>query len=303
MTGRRALGVLGAPSSAGAYAPGQERAPGALREAGLLAQLEAAGLRIHDHGNAAGFRWRPDRERPFAQNLRAVIEIASEAAKGVWSIVDSGELALVLGGDCTIELGVVAGSVAASSDRIGLLYFDLHADLNTPRSVVDGALDWMGVAHLLAEPETEPELVHVAGSAPLLEPDQILLYAFRPASGTQHERDAIARLGLDVEEFEAVAAAPRGSAERALSRLLQRCDRVLVHFDVDVVDFTDAPLSENTGRNIGLPLAAAFEALEVFAASDRLAAITITELNPDHGEADGATLRRFVDGLAAALGG
>ena len=31
----RPLGVLGVPTSAGAFAPGQERAPRALREAGL----------------------------------------------------------------------------------------------------------------------------------------------------------------------------------------------------------------------------------------------------------------------------
>jgi arginase len=39
----------------------------------------------------------------------------------------------------------------------------------------------------------------------------------------------------------------------------------------------------------------------VLLASKRLAALTITELNPDHGAEDGATLARFVAGLVDAI--
>ena len=46
---------------------------------------------------------------------------------------------------------------------------------------------------------------------------------------------------------------PAGAAGRALAIAYPRFDRILVHFDVDVVDFTDTPLSENPGRNEGLP--------------------------------------------------
>jgi arginase len=53
---RRALGVIGVPSSAGAYAPGQEKAPQALRDAGLLAGLRAAGVEVVDHGDSGIWR-------------------------------------------------------------------------------------------------------------------------------------------------------------------------------------------------------------------------------------------------------
>src|SRR4029077_8073907 len=58
----RTLGVIGVPASAGAYAPGQEKAPRALRDAGLLVALAAAGIAVVDHGDAEVWRWRPDRE-------------------------------------------------------------------------------------------------------------------------------------------------------------------------------------------------------------------------------------------------
>ena len=56
---RRIVSVLGAPSSAGAYAPGQEDAPAALRDAGLVERLCRASLQVHDAGDLPRFRWRP----------------------------------------------------------------------------------------------------------------------------------------------------------------------------------------------------------------------------------------------------
>ena len=58
---------------------------------------------------------------------------------------------------------------------------------------------------------------------------------------------------------------------RARRSLESRCDRILIHFDVDVIDFTDTPLSENWGRNDGLAFDVAMRALETLAASPRLA--------------------------------
>jgi arginase len=267
----------------------------------LVGRLTAAGLRVEDHGDVPGFRWRPDREHPLAQNLAVVVATATAVAERVAGVIASGDVALVLGGDCTVGLGTVAGALAAGEERLGFLYFDLHADLNTPRSVPDGALDWMGVAHLLGEPDTEPQLVNLGPRAPLLPPARILLYAFRPDQSTPSERAAIERLELDVVELDQVAAAPGSSARQALERLLARCERLLIHFDVDVIDFTDAPLSENPSRNVGLTVDQAFEALTVFLSSDRLVALTLTELNPDHGEPDHATLISFVERLADAF--
>jgi arginase len=67
-----ALTVLGVPTSAGAFAPGQELAPAALREAGLLDRLSAEGVEVADLGDSPVWRWRPDTARPRAQNLAEV---------------------------------------------------------------------------------------------------------------------------------------------------------------------------------------------------------------------------------------
>jgi arginase len=303
----RRVALIGVPTSAGAFAPGQEQAPAALRAAGLVAALEGAGLEVEDRGDCAVWRWRPDREQPRAQNAAMVAAIARETAERVGAFLSDGEkkaptpVALVLGGDCTVGVGTVAGTMLAGGDDVGLLYFDTHGDLNVPASVSEGALDWMGMAHMLAEPGAAPELLWVGPRAPLLRDDQVLLFGWGPEQATEFEQAAIERRGLETVPVDEVAADPVAAAERALAALEVRCERLLVHFDVDVVDFTDTPLSENWGRNEGLPFETALAALRVLLASPKLAALTITELNPDHAEEGGDAIDRLVEAVAAGL--
>jgi arginase len=291
------VALVGVPTSAGAFAPGQELAPAALREAGLVAALEAAGVAVEDRGDRGVWRWRADREERRAQNLGKVVEIARETAGRIEP--EDGAVTLVLGGDCTVGIGTVA---AHAGDGLGVLYFDSHADLNVPDSVREGALDWMGMAHMLGEPGARRELSEAFGATPLLRDEQVLLFGWGPEQATEFEREAIARRGLERIAVDEVAADPAAAAARALASLEARSERLLVHFDVDVVDFTDTPLSENQGRNEGLPFAAALAALRVLLASPKLAALTITELNPLHIEEGSDAIRRLVTTLAEGLG-
>jgi arginase len=291
--------ILGVPTSAGAFAPGQEQAPAALRAAGLIARLREAGIEVEDLGDSPTWRWRPDPANPRAQNRDAVAAIAGDTAARVERALEAGEPLLVLGGDCTVELGTVAAHVARG-ERVGLVYFDVHPDLNTPQSVHAGALDWMGVAHMLGVDGADPVVSSVGPRSPLLEDDQILLFSWDADQATQFEREQIETRGLGHAPLDEVTSDPSGAAAVVLDDFARRFDRLLVHFDVDTVDFTDAPLSENTGRNEGLAVDAAIEALGVLLSSERLSAVTLTELNPLHGAEDGATLERFSEGVAGA---
>lgn len=291
------LGVVGVPTSAGAFAPGQEQAPAALRAAGLLERLRSLGVDVRDHGDCETWRWRPDREHRRAQNLGKVVEIVQHTASRVGEALRGGETTLVLGGDCTVGIGTVAGHVGAG-ERVGLVYFDAHADLNVPASVPEGALDWMGLAHMLGEDGAVPELVSGGPRAPLLTADQVLLFGWDPGQSTTFEREVIERRGLPVVPVDEVAADPERAAARAIELAEGRCDRILVHFDVDVIDFTDVPLSENWGRNEGLAYDHALRALAVLLAAPKLAGLTITELNPDHTEEGADSLERFAAAVA-----
>jgi arginase len=159
----------------------------------------------------------------------------------------------------------------------------------------------MGMAHMLGVEGAVPELVAAGPRAPLLEPADVLLFGWGPEQATPFEREAVERLGLATVPVDEVAADPEGAAAAACARMEQHHDRVLVHFDVDVIDFTDVPLSENTGRNEGMAYEHALRALDRLLASACIAGVTVTELNPDHTEAGAGTLERFAERLAGAV--
>jgi arginase len=290
------LTVVGAPTSAGAYAPGQEDGPRALREEDLIAALTSAGLTVSDAGDVAGFRWRPDPANARAANAEAVVDRARQVAERVAGVA-AGERVLVLGGDCTVGVGTVAGLVTRGAAP-GLVYLDRHADLNVPASTIDGALDWMGVAHMLDVDGAVEELAGVAGERPLLAQGRLAFLGLAPV--TPPEQEIIERRHLPVVGLDATRADPEGAARAALGALRDRAE-IAVHFDVDVVDFLDAPLAENTDRTPGLPLAAAGAALAALLSDPRVTALTVTEFNPHHGDPGGETTRRLVEVLVAAL--
>ena len=295
----RQLDIIGAPSSAGAYAPGQEQAPQALRAAGLLAFLEERGIAVNDRGDVPGFRWRIDRENPRAMNADAAADIARAVADQVAESLAQGSGILVLGGDCTVELGTVAGATRETPDA-GLVYIDYDTDMNTPMSVEDGALDWMGVAHLLGLPATVPLLAGVGPRTPMLRPDQILLFA--NGNSTEFERRTIDELRIEEVPIAQVTADPTGAARGVVNGWARHFERLLVHVDVDVLDYLDFPIAEETRRNRGLRFAQLVAALRELVAAPNWVALTICEINPDH-DPDGTSMRTLSEAIADVLAG
>jgi arginase len=115
---------------------------------------------------------------------------------------------------------------------------------------------------------------------------------------TQWEREQADRLGLQVTNSTALAADPAGTALAAFGHLPP--GPLAVHFDVDVLDFTDAPLAENTdGRNAGPTRDQATEALIPAARDQRIRALSIGELNPTRCAGDPQALPRFSAALPA----
>jgi arginase len=290
------LTVIGAPSSAGAYAPGQEKAPAAFRRGGLIGALQSAGRQVDDDGDISPFRWRPDPRRPKAMNLEAVQSAARALADRVAGAMAGGRAVLVLGGDCTLELGTVAGAQHDGAS-VGLVYLDLDVDLNSPEQS-DGALDWTVTAHLLELPGTAPELSRLGPRAPMLAAADLLFFAadaITPVEQTIFERLAPERIALAE-----VKANPAEAARRA-ARWGSRFDRLLVHLDVDVLEFADFPIAENVRRQPGLTLAELSAALPPLLAAPNWRALTVTEVNPDHAPDEAQSFHRLIQTLCSAL--
>jgi arginase len=294
----RFYGLLGVPSSTGAMTPGIEKAPQALREAGIVEQLRQAGFRVNDHGDLPRTPYLPDRASPTAQNLERVVRVATDVAQQVSAMVDAGETPLVIGGDCTITIGVMAGYVQHDPD-ISLLYMDGGLDLFTPPTKMEnkGHMDSMGVAHMLGEPGAAESLSHIGARFPLLSPEQVTYYGFEHGASDDPEEVALRKYAMRNFPAKSVRGRAKAAAVDALASIEAR--PFVLHFDVDVIDFLDFPISDVPLIDEGLPFADAMDSLRVFAASPQFAGLVITEINPDHTVGDG--IQTFVRELVSAL--
>jgi arginase len=291
--------ILGVPDSAGAYCVGIEQAPAALREAGLFGALTDAGRVVHDHGDLTLRRWAPDRENRFLQNLGSEVEAMSELASAASRLLSVDSQLLVIGGSCLVALGMCA-AVTGWGERPRLIYIDRHLDLNTSHSTSEGSLSWMGMAHALALEGAAPQLTEMTGHAPLLRNSDLVYLGVDLAQGTDWERSHVEKLRLNVVTQEQMCTAPSRAA--ATARSLLAAGPFIVHLDVDVLDFIDAPIAENVnGRNSGPTIKQLEQALVVLLQDRDCLALSIGQLNPAHAASDLTALPRLVAALASAL--
>lgn len=123
------MAVFGVPSAAGGRTGGVSGAPLALRQAGLLEALRDAGPRVVNLSDLSLFPFREDPDHPQARNAEGVACALRTTADEMTRALQEG-LTLVLGGDCTVAAGMVAGARRTLGEAVGLVFLDADADLN-----------------------------------------------------------------------------------------------------------------------------------------------------------------------------
>ena len=290
--------LIGVPSAAGTHGPGQEDAPAWLRDAGLLTGLAARGVAVRDHGDLPRVPFRPDPDHPRQQNLGLVTGVARGVAERVGTLLTPGHgVPLILGGDCTITLGVLAGLLERHPNA-GLMYFDGDIDVSTPQTTTSGILDTMGLAHLLGS--GTPELARIGPRYPLMPGERIVAFGYDFAEAPETARAWLT--GQKVAQYPATGMEdPPARAAEAMSALAARSRPVLVHFDVDVINSTEFPLADFPHFNQGLGYEDALACLRVFCRHEAFGGLVITEVNP-HRDPDGRLTARLAADIAEILG-
>ncbi len=289
------IALIGAPTSAGSHFPGLERAPGALRAAGLVERLQQAGYEVNDLGDIPPQLFQEDEENPRARNVGPALAALEALKPRVEQAYKLGELPLVLGGDCIVVLATLAG-VRRYLRSVSLVYCDSDADLNTPATTPSGRIDGMVVAHVVGR--GAPELVRFWSEPPLVrEPDVALFGTARldPPEREMLERSTMRRFtAADIQRQGAAAA-----AKAVLDSLHAGSANFVLHFDVDIISQEDFAAC-NFPSSGGLRLDAVREALEVIAQQKTLAALEVTAYNPER-DPDGSGAKLLVDLLARVL--
>lgn len=230
-----------------------------------------------DLGDVPRVVYSPDKEHPRRQNLHLVTRVVEEVTRAVERALARGAWPLVVGGDCTVTIGVVAAMAKRFPD-LSLMYCDGDADLNTPDTTISGILDGMVLAHLLGE--GSPELSHVGPRHPLLEEGRITLFGYSPHAGGLDPVEIQRLQGTHMATYplEAIRSGVREAAGPALREMEERTNHILVHFDVDVMDTAGFP-AVDVAHSPGLSRSQAQEALEVFLASPKVVGLVVTEFN------------------------
>ena len=290
---RGKIAVVGIPSAAGASKPGTERAPFALREAGLLPALRELGAPVVNLSDLSLFPYRDDAGP--ARNAEVVACAARAAADEMGRALAEG-FVVVLGGDCSLVVGTVAGARQALGAPVGLVYLDANADLNTPETSPSGLLSGMALALALGRgPES---VVSAGGPPPAVRPEHVALVGFRELD--PGERRPLGDLGLALPAAAARRLGMRTAAALALDGVANEDGPILVHLDVDVVEPLEMQAKGVITEGEALSLAEVSDLVTAFLASPRVVGIEVVEYDPT-ADPDGVHARKIVDLLVRAL--
>ena len=273
------ISILGVPLGFGASMAGVDMGPSAVRVAGLAHRIAALGYEVRDLGDL--HVQRPTSLPGFDEKLKYLTEIHAvcrELASRIYDVFKADEFPIILGGDHSIAIGSFAGAARYFRERnqsLGLIYFDAHADMNTPETTPSGNIHGMPLSALLGE--GAPELVNVGGFSPKLDPKLCAHVGARDID--PGERELIKRLGVRFFTM-------REIDERGLSECMDEAIHIVqqgtggygVTFDVDALDPGDAPGSGTLVRG-GLTYREAHLAMEKIAEAGGMRSLEVVEIN------------------------
>lgn len=272
----RKVTVLGVPMDLGAGRRGVDMGPSAIRYAGLEGSIRRLGHRVEDRGDLpvdhAGRAKHGG--NPRLHFLDEVIRVNAGLAEEVRGILAAGGFPVILGGDHSIAIGILSG-LARSLATVGVLWFDAHGDFNTDATTPSGNIHGMPLA--VAVGRGSPDLLRTWGGAPFLKERDLSLIGVRELDPA--EREALRNSEVHVATMTDIDRQGMRQVVEASLGDLAHVDHLHVSFDMDVMDPREAP-GVGTPHAGGITYREAHLAMEMIAASGRLASMSIVEVNP-----------------------
>lgn len=281
------VGILGVPLGFGAATKGSELGVAALRLAQirgnfLVEHIREMGYDVRDYGDVEISK--PDYVAKKEENpkyLNEIIASSEKMAEGVKQILQDDAMPVILGGDHSIAIGTFSGIssfVQAKEQEIGLIWFDAHADINTPETSLSGNIHGMPLAAILGD--GDEKLVNLEGFKPKLNPKFCAHIGARDLDLA--EKQQIRKFGMRENFFTMSDIDRRGMlacVKDAIVIASQASGGFAVTFDVDVIDPRFAPGSGTLVRG-GITYREAHLALEVIAEHSGMRSFEIVEVNP-----------------------
>lgn len=298
------IAVLDAPTNLGlrpptaTSVPGCAKAPGALRDHGLVARLNA-----RDAGCLTPPRFDPGDWRPGdgVAQAKDIAWYSTRLADRIGEIMLAGDFPLILGGDCSVAIGSMLAMKRLEHERggrVGLIYVDAHSDFRHPgnASVVGAAA---GEALALVTGRGQGELASIEQRRPYVRDTDVVLIGMR---ATDDYRMDLQASGFNVRTAQDVRTQGASRSAQWARSLLTECIGYWVHLDVDVLDPSVMPaVDAPTPGGIAYPELE--HLLQGLVTVPECLGLEVTVFDPDFDfDPPGAHAQDLVNTLVAALG-
>ncbi|RNC96130.1 arginase [Lysinibacillus halotolerans] len=271
------VSIIGVPSDYGQLRRGVDMGPSAIRYADVVERLENLGYEIKDEGDILVKKGTvPSQLGTNLKNLKEVIEVCTKLSVKVQEVIDNGRFPLVLGGDHSIAIGTLAG-LATKYKNLGVIWYDAHADINTPETSPSGNIHGMPLAVSLGLGDNR--LVEIGGFAPKIKPENIVIIGAR--SVDPGERELIKKLGIKVYSMHEIDRLGMTKViEDTISYLKERqVDGVHLSLDLDGIDPLYTP-GVGTAVPGGITYRESHLAMEMLEEEGFITSAEFVEVNP-----------------------
>lgn len=271
------ISLLGVPLDLGQSRRGVDMGPSAIRYAGLINRLEAAGHEVVDEGNirvdARQIKERKDLE---LKNLDEVLKANHKLAENVESIIKAKRFPLILGGDHSIAIGTLAG-LSTAYTNLGVIWYDAHADMNTKETSPSGNIHGMPLAVSLGL--GEKSLIDIHGEGAKVKPENIIIIGLRDVDAG--EKTLIKKLGIKVYTMHEIDKYGMTTViQESIDYLkLRKVDGVHLSLDLDGLDPLYAP-GVGTPVPGGISYRESHLAMEMLAETEMITSVELVEVNP-----------------------
>lgn len=284
--------VISVPYRYDRHGEGVGGGPDALRGAGLAGRLRQIGLVVGSETSAH----LSDAEREVGRTAVNIGKLGANTAQLISASHQAGNGALVLAGDDTAAIGVVAGLQAAvgAGTPIGIVWLDAHGDFNTPETSYSGILAGMPLAILAGL--AGPLWREAAGLAAPIATDRLVLAGTRDLD----EKESELLRSTDVRVIPVGEVRKSAPFAEVVDWLASRSDLLYLHVDLDVLDPRFVP-SASTPAAEGLTVDELSQAMGAVLGTGKVAAVAVTSLNPGAGTRGQRSLESVLTLLEKAL--
>ena len=289
--------IIDAPSILGLQNTGVQNLPKALKNAGLMDRLNATFV---GHVQPSMHYDRTRDPITHLLNGSSIALFSKDLSKMVKIEIEKKNFTIVLGGDCSILIGVLLG--LRKIGRYGLFFIDGHSDFYQPQASTTGEVADMELSFVSGR---GPDILsNIEGLKPLVRDEDIIVFGYRDdeqsmSYGSNNVRNTNMQV-LDLSDVRNLGI--KKASSLAVSNFLtsEHLSGFWIHLDADVLNDRIMPAVDYRLDNGGLEFSELSYLLKTLISSQKAIGMTITIYNPNL-DPSGSIAKNFVSCIVAGL--